>query len=606
MDDIYKNNWRAPFLITILSAYFYAFMEWLFFVTKPSSLAILTPFEKLEVLFITGGVVALLLLVGVAVIWLLTRRAKNPKWKVLAYIPSAFILAVTTLILFDNFTYTVFKFGVTSSGGVFRAVYALGFLIVFWRMVLFAQRTALRLPKFASTLTIGLLTVSTAGILATFFSLNPSPNSDSPTASTDLPDIIILGGDGLSATYMSMYGYSQETTPFLEQLTETSLVAENAFNNASSTTASTTSALTGKEPILTDVLRYPDILSGNDSFEHLPGILKRYGYHTVEIGVPSYVDAVKLNMLDGFDIVNNQSLNRPASALLRKVLGNAPPTYFIQTITERVSERLFHIFYIREMNNPLAGVTSPKSRMSDAEKKDQIIQLMDEADRPLFIFAHFMDTHGPEFSSPFQVFSNGPIKDNKRWSVAHYKDALLSYDASVREVYEYLEQTGKLDNTILVIYTDHGYGYAMNHRIPLLIHFPGSTPAGTRTNNVQVLDLPVTLLDYLDIPTPAWMVGTSMLGDEPPADREIFAIKTGSPKRITPPFHKIKIVQLTVCQKWYALNVQENEWRSGMAARHTSTCESDMLPTDEEARQRILEYLEQHGYDISSLQEESE
>jgi hypothetical protein len=49
--------------ITVLSAYFYTFMEWLFFVTKPSSLSILTFFDKLEVLFITGGVIALLLVV---------------------------------------------------------------------------------------------------------------------------------------------------------------------------------------------------------------------------------------------------------------------------------------------------------------------------------------------------------------------------------------------------------------------------------------------------------------------------------------------------------------------------------------------------------------
>jgi hypothetical protein len=603
MNNTFKSNWHVPFRITILSAYFYAFMEWLFFVTKPSSLSILTLLEKLKVLFITGGVIALLLLAVAAVLWLLTRRAKNPKWKALPYVPSAFILALTALILFDNFTYTVFKFGVTSSGGVFRAVYALGLIIVFWRMILFAQRMASRLPKFASYVTLGLLTVSTAGILATYFSANPNPNSHSATSSTDLPNIIILGGDGLSATYMSMYGYSQETTPFLEELTETSLVAENAFNNASSTAASTTSALTGKEPIRVDVLRYPDILSGNDSFEHLPGILKRHGYYTVEIGVPSFVDAQKLNLLDGFDIVNNRTLNQPASALLRNILGNAPPTYFIQTITERAGERLLHIFYVREMKNPLAGVTSPKSRMSDEEKKDQIIQLMDEADRPLFIFAHFMDTHGPEFSSPFQVFSNGPVEDKKKWSLAHYKDVLLSYDTNVRDIYEYLDRTGKLDDTILVIYTDHGYGYTMNHRVPLLIHFPGDAAAGTRTNNVQVMDLPVTILDYLNIPKPAWMVGISMLGDEPPADREIFAIKTGSPKRIAPPFHKIKIVQLTVCQKWYALNVQENTWRSGAAARHASTCENDLLPTDAEARQRILDYLQEYGYDTSSLQQ---
>ena len=60
-------------------------------------------------------------------------------------------------------------------------------------------------------------------------------------------------------------------TPSLSELVQTSLVAENAFPNAGGTTASTTSTLTGKEPILDKVYRYPDVLSGKDPFEHLPG-----------------------------------------------------------------------------------------------------------------------------------------------------------------------------------------------------------------------------------------------------------------------------------------------------------------------------------------------
>jgi hypothetical protein len=401
---------------------------------------------------------------------------------------------------------------------------------------------------------------------------------------------------------MSAYGYSQETTPFLTELAKTSLVAGNAFPNASSTTASTTSVLTGKEPVSVNVLRYPDILSGDDSFEHLPGILKRHGYKTVEIGVSYYVDAQRLNLLDGFDIVNNRSLNLPAIETLRHVLGNSPSIYFIQTITERASERLLHIFYVRVMENPLAGVTNPNSRMSDEDRVGQIIQLVDEADRPVFIFAHLMDTHGPKFSSDYHVFSDGSSDSEEEWNSDHYKDALLSYDAHVKEVYDYLDRSGKLNNTILLVYTDHGYRYVVNQRIPVIIHFPNASEAGLRHNNIQNIDIPVTILDYMDIPIPGWMTGISMLGDEPPADREIISITAGSPKKIGPPFYQIKIVQIIVCQKWYYLNVQENEWKSGLISRHTSNCDDDLLLPDEEIHQRILNYLEEYKYDVSSLQ----
>jgi arylsulfatase A-like enzyme len=213
-----------------------------------------------------------------------------------------------------------------------------------------------------------------------------------------------------------------------------------------------------------------------------------------------------------------------------------------------------------------------------------------------------MDTHGPKFSSDYHVFSDGSSDSEEEWNSDHYKDALLSYDAHVKEVYDYLDRSGKLNNTILLVYTDHGYRYVVNQRIPVIIHFPNASEAGLRHNNIQNIDIPVTILDYLDIPIPDWMTGISMLGDEPPADREIISITAGSPKKIGPPFYQIKIVQIIVCQKWYYLNVQENEWKSGLISRHTSNCDDDLLLPDEEIHQRILNYLEEYKYDVSSLQ----
>jgi arylsulfatase A-like enzyme len=171
----------------------------------------------------------------------------------------------------------------------------------------------------------------------------------------------------------------------------------------------------------------------------------------------------------------------------------------------------------------------------------------------------------------------------------------------VKRIYEHLAETGQLDNTILVIYTDHGYMYTIHERIPIMIHFPENTYAGTRHNNVQVIDIPATLLDYLGISAPAWMHGTSLLNGEVPADREIISLTTGSPKEIKPPFYQINIVQVIVCHKWYALNVRKNTFDSGTITGHTAKCDEGLLPPGEKVHQRILKYLEKHGYDISSL-----
>jgi arylsulfatase A-like enzyme len=603
------RSWHAQFNLTILSAYFFASMEWLFFATKPSSLSLLSSFDKVKILFVTAGTVALIFILFLILLSLPALLISNSSWRSrllnIGTIAPAVLLSITALIMLDNFTYTVFKFGIVSTKGYLRGIYALGFLFFFWRMLRFVKQADWARQKFASYLALSLLTISMIGILTTRLPSNPYLNrlntQSLNLSSVGNPNIIILGSDGLSASYLTAYGSSLNSTPFLTKLAQTSLVIENAFPNAGGTTASTTSVLTGKEPIIDRVYHYPDILSGKDSFEHLPGILRQRGYKTAEIGTPHYVDARRLNLLEGFDIVNNQSLNSPALDTLRALLGNSPSSYFMQTISERASERLLHIFFIRQMRNPLAEVEDPATRVTDEQRVDQIIDLLDHADRPVFIFAHLMDTHGPDFSFQKQVFSSGSSAD-KPWDESRYLDAILSFDGHVKKIYEHLTETGQLDHTILVIYTDHGFEYATHERIPIIIHFPKNANAGTRQHNIQIIDIPATLLDYLGLPIPAWMDGTSFLQGETPADREIISITAGSPKEIAPPFYQINIVQMIVCQKWYALNVRKNTFESGTIAGHTSTCNEDLLPSDEQVRQRILEVLETYGYIVSSLQ----
>jgi arylsulfatase A-like enzyme len=586
------------FNLTILAAYFHALMEWLFFVTQSSSLSTLSLLEKFKVLFSTGGVLAFLLLALLLILIL-----PSLKWKFLGYIPAALMLSVTAMVMIDNFSYTVFKFGIVSVVGAWRLIYTVVFLLIFYWMFRFVQRQ--KLWKNASLLTLSLLAISIVGIYSIYRSRSPYMSGFVPEAreaSTEYPNIIILGSDGLSASYLSAYGFEGNTTPFISELTKTSLVAENAFPNASSTTGSTTSALTGKMPAEVQVFRYPDILSQEDSFEHMPGILKHMGYKTVQIGTTYYVDAKKLNLLDGFEIVNNVSFENPLLDAIQPLLGNSSSAYFLQTVAERASDRLFHIFFVKEMENPFQQVNNPKFRMTDGERVDQIINLLETSDRPVFVFSHFMNTHGPHFSSGDRASTEESEEEEKEWDVELYKEAIRSFDDNVRELYTYLEESGKLDNTIIVIYTDHGYRYVINQRIPLIIHFPNDEYAGPIKNNVQVIDLPATLLDYIDKDQPEWMTGTSLLQGEPPVMREIISTTAGSPKKIKPPFYQIKSLQFIVCQKWYSWNVQDNEFKTGEVKSHTAKCDPTLLPTDDEVQKKMLEFFKKYKYDTNSIE----
>lgn len=586
------------FNLAVLAAYFHAFMEWLFFVTQTSSsLSTLSYLEAGRVLFVAGGALALVLILLLLILYLPAR-----KWKPLGILPAALGFSIAALILLDNFTYTVFKFGIVTAEGVFRALYAIASILIFFWMIRFLGR--IQLPKRASILTTSLIAISGIGLLSIVFSRTSSLDGVSlaPLSSLDdRPNIIILSADGLSASYLSAYGFTEETAPFLEELMQSSLVAENAFTNASSTTASTTSALTGREPAEVNVYRYPDILAEEDSYKHLPGILKQLGYRTVEIGAPSYVDARKVNLADGFDIVNGQSYENPMLDALQPILGSSPSAYFIQIAAERISQRLLHIFYIADMGNPFEQVNNPSARITDLERQEQIIALLQESDKPLFIFSHFMNTHGPHFGSDDPSSAPESPGPEDEWDVEKYKVSIRNFDDHVRQIYAYLEDSGKLDDSILVVSTDHGYRYVVNARVPLILRFPNGQHAGRVKNNAQIIDLPVTLLDYLGADSPEWMTGLSLLREEPPASRAIVSITAGSPKKIKPPFYQIKSVQILVCQKWYSLNVQEVTWKTGEVKNHTAPCDPSMLPPEEEVREEIVEYLEKYGYDVSVL-----
>lgn len=602
-------SWHKLLNLTVFSACFYAFMEWIFFVTKPSALSILAPLDSGLVLLVTAGFFTLLLVAVLFIVSVPYWLVKDSTWRLsfldTAHIIPALMLTVTALIMFDNFTYTVFKFGIVSTKTWQRGLYAFGLVLVLWGFFRYWRNVTRGNPsKYASALAIGLLIVSIVTIIysnvtsrSTFLDIN----AKGPSQSVTHPNIIILGSDGLTAAYLSAYGYWEETTPFLKTIMDISLVAENAFPNASSTTGSTTSVLTGKEPAVTKVYRYPDVLTGQDTIQHLPGILRQYGYKTVQVGTPYYVDAEKINLLNGFDIVNKQPVNLKFQNAFISILGNTPSAHFVGTLVERINERLRHIYFIEDMNDAVTEVNNPKIGMTDEERIDHIIDLLDNSQQPIFIFAHLMNTHGPHFGTNIHRFSNGTDL-NAEWNKALYKDAILTFDSYIYRIYTHLEDTGQLDNTILLISTDHGYKYAVNHRIPLVIHFPENQYTRQIKSNVQTIDIPVTLLDYLGIAKPTWMTGLSLLEIDPPADREIVSIVGGSPRKVAPPFYQIKTVQFIICQRYYQLNVQEDIMRSGDLVGHTDKCEEAQIPSKEVVRQRIVDYLWNFGYDVSSIE----
>jgi hypothetical protein len=263
------------------------------------------------------------------------------------------------------------------------------------------------------------------------------------------------------------------------------------------------------------------------------------------------------------------------------------------------------------MENPYAIVTQPVGKQHDRERVDQLLKLIRESERPLFVHVHMMGTHGSIFSPGEQKFSIGKTQDEK-WMTDFYDDSILTFDGYIGEILEILEQTSKINNTILIIYSDHSMEYDARFRVPLLMHFPNDEFAGRIETNVQNLDIAPTILDYLDINQPMWMEGNTLLKSDPPENRLIFS--SGAPfgdnsqgkwvidsSQVKPPFYQFTSFNIINCEKWYQLDLVNLTWDSGDVPGHTNPCMEESLLTIDQIKDELGDYLSTNGFDISTL-----
>jgi hypothetical protein len=615
------SGWLRLFISTVMAVYLYVFMEWLFFLTKTSFMSGMNLFQQVNIFLLSAfalaipGLVVILVLAGLDAII----RRKGPR-KVLiglATLIPALVFASLVFILVDNFTYTLFKFGVVSTTGVWRAGYAFLFIalcvaayIVLWRGSSFHDSVDRKPSKLQIYFFLPLLLVSSIIVIIRSPGANAGLNVGMPNTGkggSSLPNIILLSGDGLSATHLSIYGYDRDTTPNLRKLMGNALVAENAFADAGNTGGSLISVLTGKLPTQTRVYYPPDILTGVDSYQHLPGILKRLGYYTVQITDPYYADAYSRNLLNGFDMANNSSENKTVFSVIAQYVGDGGSTYFNFVILQRLTERLQHAFYLNTMVNPYKLVTGPGSGLSAKQQINEMLSIIDNAKGPVFIQVHMLGTHGPRFEPLQGVFSAGEIQDAD-WMPDFYDDGILDFDNDVNQVFEHLSKTGKLNNTIVVLYSDHGMSWNSTLRIPLLIWFPDGEHAGTIKQNVQLVDIAPTLLDYLGVAQPKWLSGQSLLQNV--SQKYIFSPGVATPEklengqyvaRMIPPFYQIGVVNLIACDKWYSLYLTKPRLRYGDVDGSTASCEKNDIPSPEQAISINLDYLKKSGYDVSKF-----
>jgi len=320
-----------------------------------------------------------------------------------------------------------------------------------------------------------------------------------------LPDVILIMVDTLRADRLGCYGYAEATSPNIDRFAAESLLFENALSHAADTRFSCAALLSGYLPHETSILRRPDL---PDEVPTLTETLQSHGYSTAAV-ISNYVLRDGQGYEQGFDTYDS---------------------------TMRQTETA------REWPERVAEHTT-----------DRAIEILRQSrDRPLFLWVHYQDPHGPyvppeSFVSPPGAGAGEPsVPFNEtlsgRGGVPSYQrlgdhDSLdyysARYDGEVRYTDQHLgrliaelKEQGMYRDAVIVFSSDHGEGmgehdYFFAHgeylyqdqiHVPLVLRW-GQRLKGRRADYVQHVDLVPTILGILELPAAESLRGRDLLDD---------------------------------------------------------------------------------------------
>jgi len=620
-ESVASAAWPSLLALALAAPCVYVLSEWLFFATKPSFLDTLPLGRQLLLLLRVAAWLTVPFALAAAAAWAVARwsgpgRLRHAALAAARLLPAVAVAALVLLLL-DNFLYTVSGWGTPRLEGPARwlgtAVY-LGLLALVAPRVRRWEATLAGRPRLrrAILLLAGLLL---ARVVADALRSARPPGRSAGRAGRSAPrwNVVLFGGDGISADHLASFGGARSTTPFLDRLAAESLLALNVLPNADATGSSLTSILTGALPSTTRVIYPPDIARGPWVHRHLPGLLKRLGYSTAQFSLRWYADALDLNLRDSFDEANGRTAAPQGRLAVTRHL-DADGVYFLEVVVERLLERVVPPAVDREGRDAHREVLGQKLRsdIPDARRTEALHRFVTTARRPFFAHVHFMGTHGPQFHPALRQFSRGRTQ-RRDWKLNFYDDALLEFDWRLEELVRHLTEIGQLERTLLVVYSDHGMKWDMNARVPLVVRAPHGLLAGrVERRPAQNLDIAPTVLDLLGMPVPDWMQGRSLLDPAREACPEIFAFghakrwSSGGRKwfaRAAPPFFSLASAALTVGRRTFILHVRDgtvSRRRADLAGDRGAPCPAlEARP----AAERLVAHLAENGYDVSSLRD---
>ena len=335
-------------------------------------------------------------------------------------------------------------------------------------------------------------------------------------------NVILITIDCLRADHLHCYGYSRDTTPFIDSIARKGITFRNGFANGPFTASAFPAILTSTYAL--DNGR--DITLKNRTF--VSEILQKEGIRTAAIHSNPYLSS-QAGYNRGFDYFED-FLNQPV--LSRRSISLQKGLNLLQKV-EMVTKRL-NTKFVREPASLIKNYFVPREEpfVPAHVITEMGAKWINNSPDPFFLWVHYMDLHEPYIilnTNVDQMYSRhvsrllqSALLRVKQKHIQHiidiYDDKLRYIDLQVERLCSFLK---KAPDSVVIITSDHGQEFYehgnFGHRakyydeilhIPLIIH---GKPVKMQSDDMRSqLDISPTILSCYGIAPPANYCGSSL------------------------------------------------------------------------------------------------
>lgn len=357
------------------------------------------------------------------------------------------------------------------------------------------------------------------------------------------PNVLLVILDSVRARNMSLYGHSNETTPFLESFAEEATVYTQARAPGTWSLPSHVSMFTGLSVSEHNVtFRGHRLVEGATLWDDLR---QNHGYVTAVFSANPFLTEVPLGLKRSFDtVVGRVDLPFPDATDPREFVREEGRGRFIRYVehcldADRTFASLINGLYEKlDRDAPVMIPDAVRPRVSGKLYLDRFLDWEHHRSGPWAACVNLMDAHHPyepqkehdqwgkrrlrelqeDIESPMWEFNCG----HRPWWQRKALEAL--YDGCIRQTDAHLEyllgelkRRGALEDTFLVVTSDHGEGFGEPAHVR-----PGARAVGHGNGGIHEVLLHVPLVvSYPEQESPGWVEGICSLTTIPAAVNEV-------------------------------------------------------------------------------------